>query len=269
MDIRNKVFVVTGAGNGIGREVALQILKEGGSVAGVDLSSEGLAETSILAQGSEHFTQHPVNIADREAVSALPAEVIAAHGKVDGLVNVAGVIQKFVPVLELEFKDMEKVMNVNFWGVMNLVKAFLPELLKRPKASIVNVSSMGALAPVPGQSVYGASKAAVDLLTQGLYAELIDTNIAVTGIFPGAIATNITENSGVEMGDRTAAPGAQERAMQMTSAADAATVILEAIRKEKFRATIGKDARALDVLSRVSPQKATEMIAKKMADLVS
>ncbi len=264
MDISGNVFVVTGAGNGIGRQVALRLLAGGARVAGVDLNEAGLAETSALAGAGDRFTEHVVNITDREATAALPDEVIAAHGQVDGILNIAGVIQKFVPVIELPFSEVEKVMNVNFWGVMNVVKAFLPVLVQRPAAAILNVSSMGALAPVPGQAVYGASKAAVTLLTQALYAELIDTNVAVTVVFPGAIGTDIAANSGVTIA------GATDRAAaaKTTTPEKAAEVIVDALRTGRFRATIGSDAAGLDKLARLSPKRATRLIATRMAALL-
>lgn len=265
MDIAHKVFVVTGAGNGIGREVTLQLLAEGASVAGIDLSEHGLQETARRANAAERFTSHLVNITDRSAVEALPAEVIAAHGQVDGVINIAGVIQKFVKVNDLPFSEIEKVMNVNFWGTMNMCKAFLPALLARPAAALVNIASMGAYAPVPGQAVYGASKAAVKILTEALYAELLDTNVAVTVVFPGAIGTDIAANSGVALTDAsTEAP-----AYKTTSPVDAARVILTAVEKGKFRATIGGDAAAMDRLSRLSPKHATTLIAKQMGGLLA
>ena len=269
MDVRNKVFVVTGAGAGIAREVTLQLLAKGARVAGVDLNATGLEETAKLANAGDRFTQHALNITDREATEALPAEVQAAHGQVDGLLNIAGVIQQFVKVIDLPFSEIEKVMNVNFWGVINLVKAFLPVLVERPEASLVNVSSMGAYAPVPGQAVYGASKAAVRLLTEALYAELMGTNVHVTSIFPGAIGTNIAQNSGVSLGGgKTAEEAAAESTRKMTSPAEAGRVIIEAMEKQKFRATIGSDAALMDKLARLSPKKATETIAKQMGDLL-
>lgn len=265
MDIAGKVFVVTGAGNGIGREVALRLLAEGASVAGVDLNAAGLDETAGMAKAAGRFTQHAVNITDREAVDALPDAVIAAHGQVDGVANIAGVIQKFVKVVDLPFSEIEKVMNVNFWGVMNVCKAFLPHLIARPEASLLNVASMGSYAPVPGQAVYGASKAAVKLLTEALYAELLDTNVHVTVIFPGAIATGIAANSGVDLGgDATA----QTSTHKTTTPQEAGRVIVEAVRKNRFRATIGSDAAAMDRLSRLNPKFATTLIAKQMGDLL-
>ena len=275
MNVQGKVFVVTGAGNGIAREVTLQLLAKGARVAGVDLNGKGLEETAARATAAaagNRFTQHVVNITDREAVAALPAAVKEAHGPVDGLLNIAGVIQQFVKIIDLPFSEIEKVMNVNFWGVINTVKAFLPELVERPEAAIVNVSSMGAYAPVPGQAVYGASKAAVRLLTDALYAELMDTNISVTTIFPGAIATNIAQNSGVSIGatstDKAAATKEDAPAHKTTPAPEAARQIIDALEKGKFRATVGSDATMMDRIARLSPKKATELIAKQMGDLL-
>ena len=105
-------------------------------------------------------------------------------------------------------------MNVNFWGVVNMTKAFLPALLARPAAAVLNVSSMGGFLPVPGQAVYGASKAAVKLFTEALFAELHETNVAVTIVFPGGVATNITQNSGVAMPAAAEAMAAKAREEQ-------------------------------------------------------
>lgn len=265
MEITGKVFVVTGGGNGIGREVVLELLRKGGRVAALDLSEAGLAETAQLAAAGDRLSTHVVNIADRKAVEKLPAAVEKAHGQVDGLVNVAGIIHKFIPISELSFDDIERVMNVNFWGTVNTVKTFLPALTARPAASLVNVSSMGALVPFPGQSAYGASKAAVKLLTEGLYAELRGTNVAVTVVFPGAIATNITGNSGVAM---PGAATAETSGAKMTTAASAGAQIVGAIEKGQYKLRIGGDAKLLDRLARLMPQRATGIIADQMAKMV-
>ena len=265
MHIANKVFVVTGAGNGIGRETTLRLLTGGASVAGVDLNADGLAVTARLAGAGDRFSSHVVNITDREAVAGLPAAVEAAHGQVDGIVNIAGVIQQFVKVVDLPFSEIDKVMNVNFGGVMNMCKAFLPTLLARPEAAILNVASMGSYAPVPGQAVYGASKAAVKLLTEALYAELLDTNVQVSVVFPGAIGTDIAANSGVSLaGDAST----ETATYKTTSPVQAGKVIVTAIEKARFRATIGSDAAAMDRLARLNPRFATTLIAKQMGELL-
>lgn len=267
MQITGKVFVVTGGGNGIGREVVLGLVRQGARVASVDVSQDGLDETARIAGAGDVLSSHRVDLADRPAVEALREEVLRAHGHVDGLLNVAGIIQPFVRVADLSYEAIEKVMAVNFWGVVHTVKTFLPDLRERPEAAIVNVASMGALAPVPGQAAYGASKAAVKLLTEALYAELRGTPVAVTVVFPGAIATNIAQNSGA-MPPGMDASSASRAATKTTSAPDAADRIIAGMAKGAYRVTVGKDARALDRLSRVAPRRATELIADKMKALL-
>jgi NAD(P)-dependent dehydrogenase (short-subunit alcohol dehydrogenase family) len=265
MEIAGKVFVVTGGGNGIGREVVLALLAKGAKVAAVDLSEAGLAETATLAGAGERLSTHAVNITDRKAVEKLPAAVEKDLGPVDGLVNVAGIIHKFQPISELSFDDIERVMNVNFWGTVNTVKTFLPGLLTRPAASVVDVSSMGALAPFPGQSAYGASKAAVKLFTEGLYAELRGTKVAVTVVFPGAVLTNITGNSGVQM---SAAMDAASAGAKGTTAASAGAQIVEGIEKGSYKVRIGGDAKMLDRMARLMPQRSTGIIADQMKKML-
>ncbi|MCK6091611.1 SDR family NAD(P)-dependent oxidoreductase [Micrococcus endophyticus] len=291
MQTQDKTFVVTGAGNGIGREVALELLRRGARVAGVDLRGDALERTAALAGAGDRFTSHAVDITDQAAVAGLPEEVAAAHGHVDGLLNVAGIIQQFVHFAQLDDAEMHRVMDVNFWGTVHTTRAFLPHLAARPEACLVNVSSMGGFVPVPGQTLYGASKAAVKLLTEGIYAEQRGTSVAVSIVFPGAIGTDITANSGVA---RPGAPSPEEeatgaavgmdpagagepaekkaasgQAAQTLPPAEAARIIVDkAVEKGDYRVTVGKDATFLDRLSRFAPQRATDMIAKKMASLL-
>jgi short-subunit dehydrogenase len=178
--------------------------------------------------------------------------------------NVAGIIQPFVPFAELSTPEIEKVFGVNFWGVVNTLQAFLPHLVQRPSAAIVNVSSMGGFIPVPGQTIYGASKAAVKLLTEGLHSELRDTPVRVTVVFPGAIGTNITANSGVTI---PGADSAEAPKFKMTTAVEAGEVIVNAMAKGAYRATIGSDAKMLDRLTRLAPERAMAMVAEQMASL--
>jgi short-subunit dehydrogenase len=266
MNVQGKVIVVTGGGSGMGRELTLLLLKKGARVAALDINEATLKETASLAGDTQgKLSLHVANIVDRDAVMALPEAVIAAHGAVDGIINNAGIIQPFVRVNDLAFKDIERVMNVNFWGVMNMTKAFLPHLLKRPEAHIVNISSMGGFLPVPGQSVYGASKAAVKLLTEALHSELMATNVHVTVVFPGAIATNISANSGVSIGNQSSEQQAKFKAMP---AAEAAAVIVDGIEKNKYRVLVGSDARSMDFLSRLMPERAARIIYNNMRSLL-
>jgi NAD(P)-dependent dehydrogenase (short-subunit alcohol dehydrogenase family) len=229
MNVQGKTIVLTGGGSGMGREMTLLLLKKGARVAIVDINESTLKETAELAGDHQgRLTTHVLNITDKEAVAALPEAVIKAHGAVDGLINNAGIIQPFVKINDLAMKDIERVFNVNFWGVVNMTKAFLPHLLKRPEAHIVNTSSMGGFLPVPGQSAYGASKAAVKLFTEGLRSELLSTNVHVTVVFPGAIATNISTNSGITA--MPSASSADQSKFKTTSAPDAARIIISLAR---------------------------------------
>lgn len=264
MKIANKTFVVTGGGNGIGRELVLQLLGMGARVAAVDINAKALEETKNLAGSQvDKLTLHALDITNRAAIEALPASVLAAHGFVDGLINNAGIIQHFVRFNDLLMSEIERVMNINFYGTVNLTKAFLPHFLERPEAHIVNVSSMGGFLPVPGQTMYGASKAAVKLFTEGLHSELLDTNVGVTVVFPGAIGTNIAANSGIQV-----MTGQEDAKYKTTSPVAAAAAIIAGIEKKKYRVLIGSDAKMMDFLSRLMPERAAKIIYAQMKALL-
>jgi short-subunit dehydrogenase len=262
MKVRNKVIVVTGGGNGMGRELALQLLKKGASVAVADVDEKGMIETAEQAGDlAKNLSTHLLDITDRNKVNDFPKAVIQAHGRVDGLINNAGIIQPFIDVKDLDYEHIDRVMNINFYGTLFMTKAFIPHLFKRPEAHIANVSSMGGFIPFPGQTFYSASKAAVKLFTEGLYAELKDTQVNVTVIHPGAINTNITKNSGVEMHNGS---DSDSQNIKTLSPEKAAEIMIEAIEKNKFRVMVGKDARFLDMLYRFSPKRAVHFIVKQM-----
>ena len=151
MKVKGKVLVVTGAGSGIGRAVALEAIRRGARVAAVDINQETLDETAAQAHAADWFSTHVVNITDKLAVLALPAAVAAHHGAVDGLVHCAGIIQPFVKLKDLDDAAIERVFAVNWWGTLYLTRAFLPVLLERPEGHIVNTSSMGGFLPVPAR----------------------------------------------------------------------------------------------------------------------
>lgn len=267
MKVQDKVIVVTGAGSGIGRALTLLLVNSGARVAAVDLHENSAQETAQLAGSlKDKISVHVVNVSDRQAVDRLPDEVIQAHGAVDGVINNAGIIQPFVRLNDLQYDAIERVLNVNLYGVIYMTKAFLPHLLKRPTAHVVNVSSMGGFFPVPGQTLYGASKAGVKLLTEGLYAELLSTNVRVTIVFPGAIATNITQNSGIAIPAAGNADSA--KSFPTTSAEDAAKIILNGIERDKFQVYVGRDAKMMNYFYRLSPFRATRFMYNQMKGLL-
>ena len=146
-----------------------------------------------------------------------------------------------------------------------LFRSFLPHFLERPEAHIVNVSSMGGFLPVPGQTMYGASKAAMKLFTEGLHSELLDTNVGVTVVFPGAIGTNIAANSGIKV--MTGQEDAKSK-YKTTSPVKAAAEIIAGIEKKKYRVLIGSDAKMMDFLTRLMPERAARIIYTQMKALL-
>ena len=267
MKLSGKVVVVTGAGSGMGREVALEALRRGARVAAVDLNETTLAETAALASAGDRLRTYVVNVADKAAVAALPSTVASDFGQVDGLIHCAGIIQPFVKLVDLDEATIERVFAVNWWGTLYLSKAFLPVLLARPEGHILNVSSMGGFLPVPGQTIYGASKAAVKLMTEGLSSECNGTSVRVTVVFPGAVATNITSNSGVDL--PAGAAEMAEKAAGRTLAADkAARMILDGMEKNAYRVMVGSDAKLMDRLYRLNPRRAAGFIQRQMKGLL-
>lgn len=176
-----------------------------------------------------------------------------------------GIIQPFVKIQNLDMEAIEKVMNINFYGPLYMPKALLPHLLERPtETHIVNMSSMGALVPIPGQVIYGSSKAALKLFSEGLYCELADTNVHVTEVFPGAIDTNIAKNSGVEVSEASS----DSNRFPCLPADEAASIILKGVEANYYRVVVGNDAWFMDLFSRFRPLAAAKLIYQKMKDLL-
>lgn len=258
MKLLNKVIVVTGAGGGIGRKIILQLLEKGARVAAV-LNKSGFEEIQALGNVfGDKISIHISNLTIREEVEKLPEEILSVHGSVDGIINNAGIIQPFLNVNELDFERIKLVMDVNFYGTLYMCKVFLPHLLKREEGHITNISSMGGFLPVPRQSVYGASKAAVKLFTEGLYSELKETDVGVTVVLLGGVNTNIIQNSGAER------EIVDSRKRMLLSAEGAAKLIIKGIENNKFRVIAGKDSKLMDIFYRINPIKATKLIAEKL-----
>lgn len=261
MDFKDKKVIVTGAGGGIGRELVLQLLNKGAYVAALDINEKELNITNEKSGNSDHLSLFVVDISDFNALEEFKKEFNKIHKEVDILINNAGIIQPFVNVDKLEMDVINRVMNINFYGPVKLTKLFLPDLLAKNSGHIVNVSSMGGFFPFPGQTVYGASKAALKLFTEGLYAELLNTNVHATLIFPGAINTNITKNSGVTMETKG------DTKMKMLNPDKAASQIIDAINKNKFKAYVGSDSKFMNFLYKLNDKFAIKYIVKMMSKM--
>ncbi len=266
-DLRDKVLIVTGAGSGMGRELTLQLVKKGVRIAACDINETTLEETKTLADDPQRIKTYVLDVADREKADAFPGAVKTDFGALHGIINNAGIIQPFVRFMKLPEADIQRVMNINFFGLITLTRAVIRELDAGKDAFIVNVSSMGGFLPVPGQGIYGASKAAVKLFTEALYGEMKGTRVHVSVVFPGAIATNIAQGI---MENKTAQPEGDKPGMQYrtTSADAAAGIIIRGIEKGKLKIFAGSDARLMDRLYRLMPVRSIDMMAKRIGGMI-
>ena len=194
-NLQNRTAVVTGAGSGIGRALSVLLAKEGCRLAIADINAEGLAETErVVAALGRPVSSHKVNVADKERMQEFVEEVVAAHGGVHIVVNNAGVAVAKT-FMDHSIEEFEWLMGINFWGVVYGCKFFLPHLLKADEGHIVNLSSLFGLLGVPMQSSYCSSKFAVRGLSESLRIELASSNVGITSVHPGGIATNIAASS--------------------------------------------------------------------------
>jgi NADP-dependent 3-hydroxy acid dehydrogenase YdfG len=271
---KDKVAVVTGAGSGMGRYLSVLLAKDGADVVVCDVNQETLNETvEMLRKFNVSVSSHVLDVADKEAIEALPQKVIDQHGKVDLVFNNAGVSTG------KHFKDMEEenwdwVMDINLHGVINSTRAFIPHMIDRPEAAIVNTSSIFGMVAVPGQTVYHATKFAVRGFTESLALEMAQTNenLQIHCVHPGHVGTNIVANSRMDEEDlQTDEEGGssiftRERPTTVEEMADsfreggmhpskAAQIILKGVKKNKRRIFIGLDSKLLELSQRIFPNK--------------
>lgn len=250
-----KVAVVTGAGSGIGQALAIELGRRGAKLAISDVDTEGLAvtEAKLKAIGAPVKTDR-LDVTEREAFLLYADEVKAHFGKVNQIYNNAGIA--FTGDIEIsQFKDIERVMDVDFWGVVNGTKAFLPHLVESGDGHIINVSSLFGIFAVPGQSAYNAAKFAVRGFTESLRQEMLAGKrpVAVTAVHPGGIKTAIARNATAADGlDSNELAQAFDKKLARMTPERAAKVILEAVRKKKARVLVGADAKVLDVIVRIT-----------------
>jgi NAD(P)-dependent dehydrogenase (short-subunit alcohol dehydrogenase family) len=270
----DRVAAITGAGSGIGRAIAHALARQGAHLALSDIDESGLAETMASCEGrGVKITAQPLDVADREAVYAWADRVALEHGKVNLIFNNAGVALG-ATIESMSYEDFEWLMNINFWGVVYGSKAFLPHLRASGEGHIVNISSVFGLISVPSQSAYNAAKFAVRGFSDTLRMELEieGAPVSVTTVHPGGIKTNIARNARMDpsvsavAGDPEKAVRDFERAF-ITSPEKAAAQILTAVRRDRRRALIGPDAKAIDLVSRLPASLYQSLLVKGSASL--
>jgi NAD(P)-dependent dehydrogenase (short-subunit alcohol dehydrogenase family) len=269
---KEKVAVITGAGSGMGRYLAILLAKDGADVCVCDVNEETLNETvAMLRKYNVSVSSHLLDVSDKESIEALPQKVIDQHGKVDLVFNNAGV------TAGSHFKDMDEdnwdwVMGINFDGVINSTRAFIPHLINHSEAAIVNTSSIFGMVAVPGQTAYHATKFAVRGFTESLALEMKETNpnLQIHCVHPGHIGTNIAATarmSDEDFKDNEArssiftknAPKTQQEMGELFKEggmhpSKAAKIILNGVKKKKSRIFIGLDAKLLDLSQRLFPK---------------
>jgi NAD(P)-dependent dehydrogenase (short-subunit alcohol dehydrogenase family) len=253
-DFATKVAVVTGAGSGIGQQLAIELARRGARLAISDLDPDGLARTeeSIRREGCQVKADR-LDVTDREAVLAYANAVQAHFGVVHQVYNIAGIA--FMGDIEVtEFRDLERVMNVDFWGVVNGTKAFLPYLIASGDGHVVNMSSMFGLFAVQGQGAYNSAKFAVRGFTEALRQEMLVARhpVKVTCIHPGYIKTPLVRNATAASGLNINALDSIFQQVAITSPERAAKTIADAVAKNKPRVLPGADAKLSDLVVRLT-----------------
>ena len=261
--------VVTGAGSGMGRALAQQLVAAGSALALADIDEAGLLQTAqSLEKKGALVTTHVVDVADEAVVRSFAEDANKRHGRVTLLINNAG-IALHGDFEEVSLDDFRSLMNINFWGTVYGVKFFLPVLKRERRAHIVNISSIfGVIAPA-GQCAYAASKFAVRGFTEALRHELEGSNVGVSCVHPGGVRTQIARRARIGAG--VTGTGHQEKAASFerllrTSPEAAAARILRGAERREPRILIGWDAYQADILQRLRPASYWKILAKRMED---
>lgn len=265
----NKVAAVTGAGSGIGQQLALLLAKQGCHLSLSDINEQGLAKTVELLKDSKvRVTTKKLNVADRDAMREWAEETVQQHGSVNMIFNNAGVALGST-VEGASYDELEWIVGINFWGVVYGTKEFLPLIKQTGDGHIINISSLFGLTAQPTQSAYNATKFAVRGFTESLRQELDIENCGVSAlcVHPGGIRTNIANDARMNDSLRSLGMNPEKSARTFNKLLrippeEAAREILNAVQKDKRRVLIGNDAKSLDMIQRILPtgyQKVTAM----------
>ena len=267
MRLMHRTAVVTGAASGIGRAIANSLSRRGCHLALADINEAGLEETAgQVASTGIRVSRHRLDVSDREAIAAFPAQVMAEHRGVDLLVNNAGVALggTFEQTTEADF---EWLFGINFWGVVRMTRAFLPLLKASDEARLVNLSSLYGLVAPPGQTAYSAAKFAVRGFSESLRHELAGSSVGVTTVHPGGIATGIARNarhSAAVSGAEVARGLARFEAALVMPPEQAGEIIVSAAEHRRARVLVGRDAKLVSVLERLAPVRHLKLVERMM-----
>lgn len=249
--LTEKIAVVTGGSSGIGQAIALELAKNNCKVAVVGTSRSRIDATLGLMPAGAVCRGYVCDVSDRQAVLTMADTVEQEFGQVDIIVNNAGITCS-APFEEFDIAAFERIVQINFFGVVNCCYAFLPKLQALGQGHIVNMSSMLGFVGVPNQSAYVSTKFAIRGFTESLWAELDDSDIGVSGIYPGTIQSEILERASFsDVREKVAMQKMMDRFG--IPASDVAKKTVKAIKYRRREVIIGRDAKALVWLKRLSP----------------
>jgi hypothetical protein len=268
----NKVVVITGAGSGIGRALALNLAARGSLLALSDIDEAGLAETveAALAAGATSVRSDRLDVSDRVAFTAYAATVVEHFGRVNVVINNAGVALAG-DLADLSYEDMDWIVGINFWGVVHGTKEFLPHLIASGDGHVVNLSSLFGLVSMPGQSAYNATKYAVRGLTEALREEMLVAGhrVGVTAVHPGGIKTAIARNARYSaQEDGEASARLFDKKLAKMTPERAAEIIVKGILTNKARVLVGLDAHALHHLAKLTGSRYQDIVASASKKVV-
>ncbi|HVK28976.1 MAG TPA: SDR family NAD(P)-dependent oxidoreductase [Nocardioides sp.] len=264
-NLSNKVVVITGAGSGIGRALAVNLAGKGARLALSDVNEAGLGETVELSlkAGSPDVHTARLDVSDKAAFAAYATEVAAHFGQVNVVINNAGVALAGDAV-DLSYEDMEWIVGINFWGVVYGTKEFLPHLIASGDGHVVNLSSLFGLLAMPGQSAYNATKFAVRGFTEAVREEMLIAGhkVGVTSVHPGGIKTAIARSARVsEKEDQAATAKLFDEKLARMTPERAAEIIVKGITKNQARVLVGLDAHALHNFQKFTGSRYEDIIA--------
>ncbi len=262
-DLTGKVVAITGAGSGIGRALAQLAAQRGAKLALSDWNEIGLAETVASLPSGVEVTSAKVDVADRAGVAAWAAEVVEHFGQVNMIVNNAGVSMTG-DFLEMSYEEFDWIVGINFNGVVNGTKEFLPHLIASGDGYLVNISSLFGLISMPQQSAYNATKYAVRGFTEAIREEMIIGKhpVGVTCIHPGGIKTGIARNGRkVDSLDSDALDRTFDKIARMTPE-KAARIILNGALAHKPRVLVGMDAHAMHQFAKFAGARYQDVFAR-------
>ncbi|MDN5895964.1 MAG: SDR family NAD(P)-dependent oxidoreductase [Nocardioides sp.] len=264
--LESKVVVVTGASSGIGRALAVNAAGKGALLALSDLDEAGLSETVDLAKnaGAREVRSDLVDVADRAAMGAWAASVADQFGRVNVVINNAGVALAG-NFEEMEYDDFEWIVGINFWGVVHGTKEFLPHLIASGEGHIVNLSSLFGLLSIPGQSAYNATKYAVRGFSEAVREELLIARhpVGVTVIHPGGIKTAIARNARVTASeDQAETARVFDKSLARMTPEKAASIIIDGVLAGKPRVLVGIDAHLLHSFAKFTGARYQDVVAK-------